>query len=81
LESDLRPLEEAARLSGGVADPDTEAVFARHGERVPAHEPCWPPLVGAALALFLLDLFLRRVRILDRDFAARTAPADGRIRA
>jgi hypothetical protein len=41
-------------------------VFDPKGEVVRYHEDLWPPLVGAAIAIFMLDLLVRRVRLFER---------------
>jgi hypothetical protein len=38
------------------------------GEKIVFHQDLWPKAIYAALAIFILDLFLRRVRIFDRKF-------------
>jgi Ca-activated chloride channel family protein len=49
------------------------------------HQDLWPRLVGAAIALMLVDLLVRRVRLFDRKHTARPSTtsssgnaADGR---
>jgi hypothetical protein len=62
-------LDEAAALTGGTPQVDPTRVFeAADDEGVEYHRELWPYLVGLAIALMLLDLFLRRVRLLDRSF-------------
>ncbi len=56
-------LGELAASTGGVMDPDLEAVFAPGGETVVRPIPLWPWLAGLALLLYLTDLLLRRVRL------------------
>jgi hypothetical protein len=68
-------MEKAALATGGVVDPPTvAAVFDPAGEKVLFHEELWPRFIYAAIAVFLLDLFVRRVRIFDRKFVARGGP-------
>jgi Mg-chelatase subunit ChlD len=67
-------LERIASLTGGGANPTPEQIFDARGERIRAHEEWWPRLVFAALALLLIDLLLRRVRLFDRRFGARSMP-------
>jgi Mg-chelatase subunit ChlD len=62
--ADARLLPRVAALSGGAEATSAAAVFDARGERIPTHGDLWPWVVGATLALFLLDVLLRRVRIL-----------------
>lgn len=71
-------MRQAAALTGGRPEPTPAQVNDPRGETIEHHEDLWPKLLLAALALFLLDLLLRRVRIFDRSFKA--APARSRAR-
>lgn len=68
-EPDRALLERVASVTGGATDPDLAAVVDPAGEHVTSHEDLWPRLVMAAIALLVLDLLLRRVRLFDRRFA------------
>jgi len=68
LEPDVALLERAARLTGGSVSPSPDVLFDPGDERIRHHEELWPKLLLLALALFLLDLALRRVRLFDRKF-------------
>jgi uncharacterized membrane protein len=71
-EPDLGVMEKAAVATGGAIDPpSTAAVFDPAGEKVTFHEELWPRFIYAAIAVFLLDLFVRRVRIFDRKFVPK----------
>jgi hypothetical protein len=71
-EPDLGAMEKAAVATGGSVDPPTvAAVFDPAGEKVTYHEELWPRFVYAAIAVFLLDLLVRRVRLFDRKFVPR----------
>jgi uncharacterized membrane protein len=73
-EPDLVTLEKAALVTGGTVDPPTvAAVFDPQGEKVTFHEELWPRFIYAAIAVFLLDLLVRRVRLFDRKFVPRPA--------
>lgn len=61
-------LASVARLTGGAIDPEIDVVLDADGETIRAYEELWPKLLMLALALFLLDLLLRRVRLFDRNF-------------
>jgi uncharacterized membrane protein len=63
-------MRRAATLTGGSAEPTPAAVMATRGEKIRHHEDLWPKLLFVALALFLADLLLRRVRLFDRKFRA-----------
>ncbi len=70
LEPDDRILSRAATLTGGLSSPTVAQLFDADGETIRSHEELWPKLLMLALALFLLDLLFRRVRLFDRDFAS-----------
>jgi uncharacterized membrane protein len=77
-EPDLGTLEKAALATGGAVDPPTvAAVFDPSGEKVTFHEELWPRFIYGAIAVFLLDLLVRRVRIFDRKFVPRGGPRRG----
>jgi hypothetical protein len=71
LEPDAATLAKAAEITGGSVDPSAAALFDPAGESVRYHQDLWPRFVGAAIALFLLDLLLRRVRVFDRKRTAK----------
>src|SRR5262245_51211893 len=78
-EPDLGTLEKAAVATGGAVDPPTiAAIFDPAGEKVTFHEELWPRFIFAAIAVFLLDLLVRRVRIFDRKFVPRGGPRSRR---
>jgi uncharacterized membrane protein len=79
LEPDVVSLARMAELTGGRMDPDARAPFDPAGEHVSYHEDLWPRFIGAAIVVFLLDLFVRRVRLFDRKRIARPAPAKIRV--
>ena len=61
----LRPtnvdlLREVARITGGRYDPPAAEIFAPSGRRVPLTRPLWPLLLAAALAIFMLDVSVKR---------------------
>ena len=71
-EADVSTLERAAAATGGAVDPPTvAAVFDPGGEKVTFHEELWRRFIYAAIVVFLLDLFVRRVRLFDRKFIPR----------
>jgi hypothetical protein len=65
-EPDTDTLKRVAEATGGKVDPTPAAVFDPEGEKIQFHEDLWPRVVMGAIALFLIDLFLRRIRIFDR---------------
>ncbi|MEO0322384.1 MAG: VWA domain-containing protein [Myxococcota bacterium] len=71
LEPDAELLARVAEATGGRVDPTPAQAASAGGESLRASEDLWPALLFAALMLFLLDLWLRRVRLFDRDFARR----------
>jgi len=69
-ETDFATLERAALATGGRNDPqDPRQVFDPEGQQIKYHEELWQRAVMAAVAIYLLDLLLRRVRVFDRRFA------------
>jgi len=85
-EADLPTLEKAALATGATVDPaSVQAIFDPAGEKVTYHEELWTRFVYAAIVVFLLDLFVRRVRLFDRKFlpkrgargSGQAAPARG----
>lgn len=58
----LRALSEE---TDGRFEPDPREIFDRNGETATAVLPLWPFLAIAALALYLADIFLRRVRLFE----------------
>lgn len=74
-EPDVPTMEKAAVATGGALDPaSVAAVFDPAGEKVTFHEELWPRFIYAAIAVFLLDLLVRRVRIFDRKFVPKGGP-------
>jgi Mg-chelatase subunit ChlD len=71
LSPDVATLAKAAEATGGTVDPTAPALFDPAGETIRYHQDLWPRFVGAAIALFLLDLLVRRVRLFDRKRTAR----------
>jgi Ca-activated chloride channel homolog len=59
-----RLLERAAAATGGGEALSPQAVFDARGDLVRFHGELWPWVLGLVLALFLLDVVLRRVRLL-----------------
>jgi hypothetical protein len=57
-------LQRVAALTGGRARPTAAQLFDAEGEEVPFHRELWPHLLWAAAALLLVDVALRRVRVL-----------------
>jgi Ca-activated chloride channel homolog len=73
LAADTTTLAHATRATGGGLDPDPVAVFDPAGEAVRYHQDLWPRLVAAAIALLVVDLLVRRVRLFDRKRTAKPA--------
>lgn len=64
---DVIQLKNMARVGNGVFNPTPQAVWKRKPkERLLAHRPLWPYFVLLVLLLFIVDVFLRRVRVLGR---------------
>jgi Mg-chelatase subunit ChlD len=71
LAPDLVTLSRTAQITGGRMDPDAKTVFDPAGETIRYHQDLWSRFIGAALAVYLLDLLIRRVRIFDRKKTAK----------
>jgi len=65
-EPDRDTLARIAEATGGLVDPTPQQIFDPKDEKIEYHEALWPRLLFGAIALFLLDLLMRRVRIFDR---------------
>lgn len=75
-ETDTATLERVAATTKGIFEPNDFAVaFDPGDEKITWHEELWARAVMAAIALYLLDLLLRRVRIFDRKFKPRRRAA------
>jgi hypothetical protein len=74
-EPDATRLELVARAAGGTRLTAGTQVYEAAGESVRHEKELWPRAVFAALALFLLDLLVRRVRLFDRNFRAASGSA------
>jgi len=70
-EPDVELQAHAAAAAGGSVDPEASKVFDAQGEKIVYYRPLWSNFVFAAIAVFLLDLLVRRVRIFDRKFLPR----------
>jgi Ca-activated chloride channel family protein len=68
---DLDRLARATLAGGGSIDPDPKRVFDPAGQKIVSYSPLWNRFVLAAIAFFLLDLLVRRVRLFDRKFLPR----------
>ena len=62
-----------SRAAGSTRPPPPSST--RRARSIRYHEDLWPRFVGAAIALFLLDLLVRRVRIFDRKTHRRSRRA------
>ncbi|MBK6520743.1 MAG: VWA domain-containing protein [Polyangiaceae bacterium] len=75
-EPDKAMLASVAVAGGGVFDPATIAeIFDPNGEKITFHEDLWGNFIYLAMALLLLDLLVRRVRLFDRKFVAKARKA------
>jgi len=71
-ETDLETLRAVAVATGGQFDPvDRRVAFDPAGEELTVYEELWARAVMAAIAVYLLDLLLRRVRVFDRKFGPK----------
>jgi Ca-activated chloride channel homolog len=60
---DQQLLARAARVSGGFLDPTVKRLFDPGKDKIRFNKDLWPWFVYVIIGLFLIDLFLRRVRI------------------
>lgn len=68
-QADRERLQRAATIADGQFEPQPASVFEPGDARILAYTQLWPRFLYAALALFLLDLLVRRVRLFDRRFS------------
>jgi uncharacterized membrane protein len=80
LAPDTVTLSRAALVTGGRMDPAAKDVFDPAGESIKYHQDLWSRFIGAALAVYLLDLLIRRVRIFDRKKTAKATLSRGAVR-
>jgi uncharacterized membrane protein len=73
LAPDFVTLSRTALITGGRVDPSPKEVFDPAGESIKYHQDLWPRFTGAAVAVYLLDLLMRRVRIFDRKKTAKAS--------
>jgi hypothetical protein len=73
LAPDVDTLTRAAQATGGAVSPDPKVLFDPAGESIRYHQDLWPRFIVAAIAVFLLDLLVRRVRFFDRKKTARSS--------
>ncbi len=60
----LQPLEHAALVTGGTGEAPPAAVFEAHGESIEYTRDLWPWVLLFCSGLLVLDLYLKRVRVL-----------------
>lgn len=65
--ADARRLSAMSVSTGGKYEPDAAALRPGAGDRSTVPVRLWPALLVIALAAYLIDLFLRRVRIFERE--------------
>lgn len=65
-EPDEPLLRTIASATGGAWRPDAPALAGRPDEHRATRRPLWPALLWTALALWMVDLALRRVRLFER---------------
>lgn len=75
LAPDLVTLSRTALVTGGRVEPEVKQIFDPAGESIRYHQDLWSRFIGAAIAVYLLDLLMRRVRLFDRKKTARPSAA------
>ena len=78
-EPDIDKLRRAAKVGGGELDPEPKSVFAPGDEKIISYEKLQNWFILAALVVYLLDLFVRRVRIFDRKFLPKKRRRGGSL--
>jgi uncharacterized membrane protein/uncharacterized protein YegL len=79
---DLDLLGSLAQATGGAVSPDGSSLRRSAQSARAARRALWPALVGLALALWLVDVLLRRVRVFEAEAAdavGATRVADGHV--
>jgi Ca-activated chloride channel family protein len=71
LEPDSERLGRVSLTTGGAVDPEPRRLFDPGTEKIVYREPLWSRMLILAVALFVLDLFVRRVRVFDRKLVAK----------
>jgi hypothetical protein len=71
---DIQKLRFISEATGGVFNPQGHEIFDARGETVPFPMPLWPMLSAIALLLYLVDIFLRRVRLFSRISGGSQTP-------
>jgi Ca-activated chloride channel homolog len=71
-EPDTQLMQRLAVATGGGMDAPLPAIVDPAGEKISYHEDLWTRFVKLAILIFVLDLFVRRVRLFDRKFKAAT---------
>ena len=59
----FRLLKEVAAFTGGRFQPNPKSVFDAAGRSIPSSMRLWPGLLGLAIVLNLIELFLRKARV------------------
>ena len=78
LAPDTATLAQAAAVTGGKMDPLPKEIFDPAGETITYHQDLWSRFIGAAIALYVIDLLLRRLRLFDRK---KTVRPSGKVAA
>jgi hypothetical protein len=60
-------LQKMSSETDGRFQPEARDIFDARGETTAVPTPLWKFLVAAALVLYIVDVFLRRVRLFDGD--------------
>ncbi len=58
-------LHEISQETGGIFQPDSKAIFDANGETTALPTPLWPYVAILALALYISDVYLRRLRLFE----------------
>ncbi len=75
LAPDSVTLARAAEITGGKLDPILKDVFDPSGETITYHQDLWKHFIFLAIAVYVLDLLMRRMRFFDRKKTVRPSTA------
>jgi uncharacterized membrane protein/uncharacterized protein YegL len=62
---DLDRLRSISSQTGGKFQPEGPEIFETNGETASYHRPLWPWLAAMALLMYVVDVFLRRLRLFE----------------
>jgi uncharacterized membrane protein len=73
---DTQKLRNLSQATGGTFDAKTSEIFDPRGESTEYPMPLWPWLAGFVLVLYIVDIFLRRIRLFEEEVFSTTAASN-----